>query len=95
MSMGIEMPGPSIQKFRSVSYYGDEKVNPFRALRRSFEINQTVAGRRAGVSRSLWAAWEYKNRPITAVQLGRLATGFALDKDDIYWILRWWWNASD
>ena len=86
----IEKPEPYLEALRNSPEYDDIGMNPFRALREAFELTQVLAADHVGVSRSLWLAWERKERPITALQLGQVAACFDLERKDVSWILKWW-----
>lgn len=83
--------GTELESLRSDSRYGH--MNPFRAIRLAFGLTQVEAAQRSGVSRSLWLAWERKERPITVSQLGGVVSCFSLGRGEVDWIVRWWGDA--
>ena len=87
----ITKPEQGLEALRSSPFYGER--NPFRAIRAAFDMTQAMASMRAGVSRSLWLAWERKERPITAMQLGQVVACFSLGRDEVRWILQWWGDS--
>ena len=87
----VTRPEQYLEALRSSPFYG--QMNPFRALRDAFNMTQAQASQRVGVSRSLWLAWERRERPITAMQLGQVVACFALDREEVRWILQWWGDA--
>jgi transcriptional regulator with XRE-family HTH domain len=84
----VSRPAQYLSALRASATYGES--NPFRAVREAFELTQVQASQRVGVSRSLWLAWERKERPITAMQLGQVAACFSLGRREVQWVLDWW-----
>ncbi len=86
-------PAAYLAKLRGLKDYGQSGINPFRAIRRSFDITQSRAAFHVGVPRSLWLAWERQERPISVEQLGRVQQAFSLERGEIQWVLDWWGDA--
>lgn len=71
----------------------EDGSNPFRAIRSAFAINQVKAASLSNVSRTLWAAWETRQRPISVHQLGDVVRAFSLGEAEVRWICEWWGDA--
>lgn len=87
----IEQSEEKLKKLRDSPFY--KEGNPFRMIRKAFAFTQSDAAFRVGVSRSLWLAWEQKDRPITVLQLESVVRCFGLAREEVEWIVTWWGDS--
>jgi transcriptional regulator with XRE-family HTH domain len=71
---------------------GDEN-NILRSFRELRGLTQQEASEIVGISRTLWSAWEGKNRPMSLAHLNRIRTALQLEDVHILSLLRWWEEA--
>jgi transcriptional regulator with XRE-family HTH domain len=89
----ISEPAKALHALRAHKSYGSSRSNPFRELRKAFGLTQHQASYHTGVPRSLWLAWERRERPISVDQLKRVREAFGLERPEIRWVLDWWKEA--
>jgi transcriptional regulator with XRE-family HTH domain len=68
----------------------DDNENMLKHFRSLLGLTQEEAASKIGVSRTLWSAWESRNRPMTIAQLNAMQRALSLADEDIEDIRRWW-----
>ena len=71
----------------------DDDENMLKHFRNYVGLTQEEAALKVGVSRTLWSAWEGRNRPMTVAQLNAVVTALGLDDEATLDLIRWWGDA--